>query len=45
MPICKVLDVGEDRYTAPWASNAYAIHNGYRMALHPNGAKACSTMY
>lgn len=31
---CKVLDVGEDRYTAPWASNAYAVHNGYRMAFY-----------
>lgn len=31
---CKVLDAGEDRYTAPWASNAYAVHNGYRMAFY-----------
>ncbi|MGL4895464.1 MAG: ImpA family metalloprotease, partial [Shewanella sp.] len=31
---CKVLDIGEDRYTAPWASNAYAVHNGYRMAFY-----------
>ena len=31
---CKVLDVGEDRYTAPWTSNAYAVHNGYRMAFY-----------
>ncbi|SIR03887.1 Peptidase M60, enhancin and enhancin-like [Shewanella morhuae] len=31
---CKVLNSGEDRYTAPWASNAYAVHNGYRMAFY-----------
>ena len=31
---CKVIDAGEDRYTAPWASNAYAVHNGYRMAFY-----------
>nr|WP_320126824.1 ImpA family metalloprotease [uncultured Shewanella sp.] len=31
---CKVLDAGEDRYTAPWASNAYAVHNGYRMSFY-----------
>lgn len=31
---CKVLDAGEDRYTAPWASNAYAVHNGYRMGFY-----------
>ena len=31
---CKVLDAGEDRYTAPWASNAYAVHNGYRMVFY-----------
>lgn len=31
---CKVLDAGSDRYTAPWASNAYAVHNGYRMAFY-----------
>ncbi|MBY6017811.1 ImpA family metalloprotease [Halomonas denitrificans] len=31
---CQVLDIGEDRYQAPWASNDYAIHNGYRMAFY-----------
>ncbi|MFB2776434.1 ImpA family metalloprotease [Shewanella xiamenensis] len=31
---CKVLDIGEDRYTAPWASNDYAVHNGYRMGFY-----------
>ena len=31
---CKVLDAGESRYEAPWQSNAYAIHNGYRMAFY-----------
>ncbi|MGL5390328.1 MAG: ImpA family metalloprotease, partial [Shewanella sp.] len=31
---CQVLDSGADRYTAPWASNAYAVHNGYRMGFY-----------
>lgn len=31
---CKVLDAGESRYEAPWKSNAYAVHNGYRMAFY-----------
>lgn len=31
---CKVLDVGNDRYEAPWKSNNYAVHNGYRMAFY-----------
>ncbi|WP_421252357.1 ImpA family metalloprotease [Aeromonas sp. 600724] len=31
---CKVLDTGESRYEAPWKSNAYAVHNGYRMAFY-----------
>lgn len=31
---CKVLDEGTDRFVAPWKSNAYAVHNGYRMAFY-----------
>ncbi|MCH1930805.1 ImpA family metalloprotease [Shewanella sp. A25] len=31
---CKVIDTGTDRYTAPWANNSYAVHNGYRMAFY-----------
>ncbi|NMH66941.1 ImpA family metalloprotease [Shewanella salipaludis] len=31
---CKPMDAGEDRYTAPWQSNSYAVHNGYRMAFY-----------
>ena len=31
---CRVLDSGESRYEAPWVSNAYAVHNGYRMAFY-----------
>ncbi|MCV5360081.1 hypothetical protein OFM87_30455, partial [Escherichia coli] len=31
---CQVLDTGESRYEAPWKSNAYAVHNGYRMAFY-----------
>ncbi len=31
---CKILDVGDSRYEAPWVSNAYSIHNGYRMAFY-----------
>lgn len=31
---CKVLDAGSDRYEAPWKSNNYAVHNGYRMAFY-----------
>ncbi|MFO6423165.1 ImpA family metalloprotease [Motilimonas sp. KMU-193] len=30
---CRALDSG-DRYEGPWASNAYATHNGYRMAFY-----------
>ncbi|MBV7316485.1 ImpA family metalloprotease [Shewanella sp. NIFS-20-20] len=31
---CRVLDSGSSRFEAPWASNAYATHNGYRMAFY-----------
>ncbi|MDE1351609.1 ImpA family metalloprotease [Vibrio aestuarianus] len=31
---CKVMDAGSDRYEAPWKSNNYAVHNGYRMAFY-----------
>ncbi|WP_246814759.1 ImpA family metalloprotease [Ferrimonas balearica] len=31
---CTLLDSGEDRYEAPWASDKYAVHNGYRMAFY-----------
>ncbi|MBT1444030.1 ImpA family metalloprotease [Shewanella sp. JM162201] len=31
---CKVLDAGDSRYEAPWKSNSYAVHNGYRMAFY-----------
>ncbi|ADN77311.1 conserved hypothetical protein [Ferrimonas balearica DSM 9799] len=31
---CQILDSGTDRYQAPWASNDYAVHNGYRMAFY-----------
>ncbi|MCL2914674.1 ImpA family metalloprotease [Shewanella corallii] len=31
---CNVLDQGSSRYEAPWYSNNYAIHNGYRMAFY-----------
>ncbi|MGI2261382.1 ImpA family metalloprotease [Shewanella sp. GXUN23E] len=31
---CNKLDNGASRYEAPWASNAYATHNGYRMAFY-----------
>ncbi|MCF1430105.1 MAG: ImpA family metalloprotease [Shewanella sp.] len=31
---CQLLDSGNNRYEAPWASNAYAVHNGYRMAFY-----------
>ncbi|WP_421187423.1 ImpA family metalloprotease [Aeromonas enteropelogenes] len=31
---CKVLDVGDSRYEAPWKSEEYAVHNGYRMAFY-----------
>jgi len=30
---CQPLDSG-DRYEGPWKSNAYAVHNGYRMAFY-----------
>jgi len=30
---CQPLDSG-DRYEGPWQSNAYAVHNGYRMAFY-----------
>ncbi|AZQ11528.1 hypothetical protein STH12_02450 [Shewanella khirikhana] len=30
---CRVLD-GSSRYESPWKSNAYAVHNGYRMAFY-----------
>ena len=30
---CSALDSG-DRFEGPWASNAYATHNGYRMAFY-----------
>ncbi|WP_018690912.1 ImpA family metalloprotease [Algicola sagamiensis] len=33
-PSCDVMDEGEDRFTAPWKSNKYAAHNGYRMAFY-----------
>ncbi|MCG9789790.1 hypothetical protein L1D61_21700 [Vibrio mediterranei] len=31
---CKILDAGSNRYEAPWKSNKYAVHNGYRMAFY-----------
>ncbi|WP_064608448.1 ImpA family metalloprotease [Photobacterium sp. J15] len=32
---CKVMEAdATDRFTAPWKSNAYAVHNGYRMAFY-----------
>ena len=31
---CKIIPDGDDRYTAPWSSNEYAIHNGYRMTYY-----------
>lgn len=31
---CSTLDEGGDRFTAPWKSNAYAVHNGYRMGFY-----------
>ena len=31
---CKTLDAGSNRYEAPWKSNNYAVHNGYRMAFY-----------
>ncbi|MBY5980412.1 ImpA family metalloprotease [Ferrimonas balearica] len=31
---CEILDSGLDRYEAPWASDKYAVHNGYRMAFY-----------
>lgn len=31
---CTVMDAGSDRFTVPWKSNAYATHNGYRMAFY-----------
>ncbi|MBY6186535.1 ImpA family metalloprotease [Marinobacter hydrocarbonoclasticus] len=31
---CRVMDSGSNRYEAAWASNDYAIHNGYRMAFY-----------
>ncbi|WP_299013198.1 ImpA family metalloprotease [uncultured Photobacterium sp.] len=32
---CRVMEDGAtDRYTAPWKSNAYAVHNGYRMSFY-----------
>lgn len=31
---CNVLTEGQDRYSAPWASNAYATNNGYRMSFY-----------
>ncbi|QSX37630.1 ImpA family metalloprotease [Shewanella sedimentimangrovi] len=33
-PNCQAMDSGADRYEAPWKSNAYAVHNGYRMAFY-----------
>lgn len=31
---CEVMDKGQDRFTVPWQSNDYAVHNGYRMAFY-----------
>ncbi|WP_273859817.1 ImpA family metalloprotease [Photobacterium sp. GSS17] len=31
---CQVMDSGADRFTVPWQSNDYAVHNGYRMAFY-----------
>ncbi|MCW8329462.1 ImpA family metalloprotease [Photobacterium sp. SDRW27] len=31
---CNVMDEGADRFIVPWKSNAYATHNGYRMAFY-----------
>jgi immunomodulating metalloprotease len=31
---CRIMDAGADRYTAPWQSNAYAVHNDYRMGFY-----------
>ncbi|UTV29993.1 ImpA family metalloprotease [Photobacterium atrarenae] len=31
---CEVMDEGQDRFTVPWRSNDYAVHNSYRMAFY-----------
>lgn len=31
---CRIMDAGTSRYIAPWQSNDYAVHNGYRMGFY-----------
>ncbi|WP_018694286.1 ImpA family metalloprotease [Algicola sagamiensis] len=33
-PDCKIMDDGGNRFTAPWKSKKYAVHNSFRMAFY-----------